>query len=94
MPLEPIETDEYATRAPRAVALPIHPRVTLEQWVAAAQCALVDGGLSPDEEIGLFESIYRDPAAVELYEQACRDEQLMMSLFSRPADPASPLRVA
>ncbi len=91
MPQCPMQLDE---RVPRVVALPIHKQQTLEQWVAAAHFVLTDGGLSPDEEIGLLESIHRDPAAIELYEQVCRDEQLVMSLFSCLADPASPSRVA
>lgn len=70
-------------RPARRVPLPIHPLVTLEDWVGAIQYAIMDGSLIPSQAARSLEAIYSDPEALRQYEQACRDEQMLAELFAQ-----------
>lgn len=67
----------------RELALPIHPCVTLEDWVGASHIALIDGELGPREQALLIESIERDPATAALFRQACEDEALLRACYAQ-----------
>lgn len=68
-------------RPPREIALPIHPAVTLEDWVGAIHLVILDGGLDANQQADLLAQIDRDPLSRKYYEQACADEQFLVELY-------------
>lgn len=86
-----IATLEPTTTGARELTLPIHPAVTLEDWVGVVQFALIDGVLSNAQEAELIEQLHADPEAMRFYRQACLDEVELTALFSHSADLASPV---
>lgn len=64
------------------IALPIHPLVTLEDWVGMVYEAMLDSALSPDAQAKVLRDIRDDADASRLYERVCRDEAYLRGLFA------------
>ena len=80
--------DFFESQAPRDVALPIHPAVTLEDWVGTVHIAMIDSAMTHEQVDALMQQICADPEALRYFAEACHFHELITSAFMRtsPAD--------
>lgn len=68
--------------APRTLALPIHPAVTLRDWAVYAHSMIIDSELSDEQAAALLSQIDQDPDARRYFARACLDEALIATCFA------------
>lgn len=73
--------DFVESQSSRDVALPIHPAVTLEDWVGQVHGAMLDQALSHEKLDELLDQIIGDSAALEFFTELCMNENMIFRYF-------------